>query len=307
MKKWVQIASYLLGAFAIIYVVNAFWSQRTILLSFLSFRETFRILALGGIAYTLANIFLAVAWIVLLDCLGEKNIHKKTIISIYGKTQILKYIPGNLLSLPGRFILSAQAGIQKSSLIVASIYEIIGLLMGSSLIMSIGLLITNDKNLNALFPLSNLILLISIFSPLILSTLFLHFNFFKKFQVLRAFSRPKQRELLIPGTLYTSFFIFSGAIFSSVLLFILKEKSAIPFALAISIFSISWLVGFVTPGAPGGIGVRESLIIIMLTNYIDQPSSILIALLMRGVTIIGDILFYFISLLLEITQRYHAR
>jgi glycosyltransferase 2 family protein len=307
MKKWVQISSYLLGIFAIIYVVNAFWSQRTILLSFLSFRETFAILTLGGIAYTLANIFLVMAWLVLLDCLGEKNIHKKIITSIYGKTQILKYIPGNLLSLPGRFILSTQAGIQKSSLIAASIYEIIGLLMGSSLIMSIGLLSANDKNLNALFPLSNLILLISIFSPLILSTLFLQFNFFKKIQVLSAFSRLKQRELLIPGALYTSFFILSGAIFLSVLLFIFKEKSVIPFALAISIFSISWLVGFVTPGAPGGIGVRESLIIIMLTNYIDQPSSILIALLMRGVTIIGDILFYFISLLLDVTQRYHGR
>jgi glycosyltransferase 2 family protein len=303
MKKWVHIASYLLGIFAIIYVVNAFWSQRTILLSFLSFKETFAILTLGGIAYTISNIFLAMAWIELLDWLGEKNTPKKVNISIYGKTQILKYIPGNLLSLPGRFILSIQAGMQKSSLIVASIYEIVGLLMGSSLIMSIGLLITNDKNLNILFPLSSLIFLISIFSPLIISTLFSCFSFVKKFQVLNAFSRPKQHKLSRPGAFYIFFFVFSGAVFSGMLLFILKEKSIIPFALAISIFSISWLVGFLTPGAPGGIGVRESLIIILLSYYIDQPSSILIALLMRGITIIGDILFYFISLLLELTQK----
>ena len=63
----------------------------------------------------------------------------------------------------------------------------------------------------------------------------------------------------------------------------------------VSIYILSWLIGFVTPGASGGLGVREG-IFIAITNYlhIDISAEIIIfsVLLVRLINICVDVLLY---------------
>ena len=52
-----------------------------------------------------------------------------------------------------------------------------------------------------------------------------------------------------------------------------------------------------TPGAPGGLGVREAVLVTLLTGAVLGPSeSLLVAVLLRAVTIAGDLLFFLTSL-----------
>lgn len=60
-------------------------------------------------------------------------------------------------------------------------------------------------------------------------------------------------------------------------------------------FSVAWIAGFITPGAPAGLGVREAIIVALLTHLIDEPQSLLVALIFRLVSIFGDILFFVFS------------
>ena len=55
---------------------------------------------------------------------------------------------------------------------------------------------------------------------------------------------------------------------------------------------IAWLVGYLTPGAPGGIGTREAALIALL-SYLNQEDTVLIATaLFRVVTTLGDVLLF---------------
>ena len=58
---------------------------------------------------------------------------------------------------------------------------------------------------------------------------------------------------------------------------------------------MAWFAGFIIPGAPGGIGVREAIIILFLTPIIGEAESIVAAVGLRFVTLLGDVWFYTIS------------
>ena len=52
---------------------------------------------------------------------------------------------------------------------------------------------------------------------------------------------------------------------------------------------LAWLIGFLTPGAPGGIGIREAMLVALLGG-LNQADNVLIAAVMfRIVTTLGDV------------------
>ena len=61
------------------------------------------------------------------------------------------------------------------------------------------------------------------------------------------------------------------------------------------IFSIAWLTGFVVPGAPGGIGVRETVIIFFIAPIIGEAQGVTVAIALRFVTLLGDIFYFMVS------------
>jgi len=63
-----------------------------------------------------------------------------------------------------------------------------------------------------------------------------------------------------------------------------------------AIYLFGWLVGFVVPGAPGGIGVREAVFIILLAPLVGEANALTYSIAVRLVTIGGDILFYLAGL-----------
>jgi uncharacterized membrane protein YbhN (UPF0104 family) len=60
--------------------------------------------------------------------------------------------------------------------------------------------------------------------------------------------------------------------------------------LLIAAFSLAWAVGFVTPGAPGGLGVREGLMLLMLAPVYTAASASVLVIALRIATTLGDVL-----------------
>ncbi len=54
-------------------------------------------------------------------------------------------------------------------------------------------------------------------------------------------------------------------------------------------YLFAWLIGFVTPGAPGGIGVREA-VMLLVCSAADEELVIAFVLLMRIGSIVADII-----------------
>ena len=57
-------------------------------------------------------------------------------------------------------------------------------------------------------------------------------------------------------------------------------------------FGTAWTLGFLTPGAPAGLGVREAVLVALLTPSAGEPAALTAALAFRAATLGGDLLFY---------------
>jgi uncharacterized membrane protein YbhN (UPF0104 family) len=63
----------------------------------------------------------------------------------------------------------------------------------------------------------------------------------------------------------------------------------------IATLSVAWFFGMFTPGAPSGIGVRETILMVSLNEILMSNNGALIAILFRIVTVSGDVLFFTIA------------
>ena len=93
---------------------------------------------------------------------------------------------------------------------------------------------------------------------------------------------------------YLIFFLIAGLLLAIIVNIFLEINFIITTKLVV-IFSIAWMAGFIVPGAPGGIGVREAVIIFFITPIIGEAQSIAVAIALRFITLLGDVWFFIIS------------
>jgi uncharacterized membrane protein YbhN (UPF0104 family) len=100
---------------------------------------------------------------------------------------------------------------------------------------------------------------------------------------------------------YLVFFAAAGTIFFFIFVSIgCADSNGMTLLYFIAVYVCAWALGFITPGAPGGIGVRESVMVAMLSGTINPQTVLVGALLFRLVTIGGEVLgFIFASTILN--------
>jgi len=128
--------------------------------------------------------------------------------------------------------------------------------------------------------------------------------YFYKKQVksyIEKFFRKDFLFLFIKSSLiYFLIFLISGLILVFIYSFILGT-SVHPVSV-VFIYLIAWLLGVITPGASGGIGVRESLLIIFLSRSYPEDITVTVVLLHRVIAISGEVLAFFAGTFLEKSQ-----
>jgi hypothetical protein len=297
-----KILGILLAMVALIFIGNSIWSQKTSILLLVDFKVSLTIILAGALIYLIANILLSTAWAMLLSWFGETKLNLLISIQIYGKSQILKYIPGNLLSLPGRHILSIQNGAEHGPVAGAAVFEIMGLFAVASSISALGIIFTKWRGETRSLLTALVIMIISLISPIVLKKIFSYEIVLQKMPVFRTIKWGTYPRLLSIWFLYVCFFALTSTIMLGSITALGKLGNT-PFYIVFFAFGISWLLGTITPGAPAGAGVRDGMIILILSGSLGEPTSILVSLIMRITTILGDVIFYFTSLYLEKRQQ----
>lgn len=64
-------------------------------------------------------------------------------------------------------------------------------------------------------------------------------------------------------------------------------------------YALSWMVGFLLPGAPGGLGVRESAFVLLTGTTLSAEAAFGIALLTRAANVFADVLIFMLGLALS--------
>ncbi len=231
-----------------------------------------------ALLYGLANFMLALAWRNLLAYFGVE-VYRLWATRIYGLTQLAKYVPGNIMHLAGRQVMGLSAGISGRALVKVSIWE-----LGLFSITGFFFIIIVIPHF---FPVVNIYTAIASFlSALLLMGVGL--GWLLGLNILRAFEY------------YVTFLIISGLIFTGVLSLVAGTSSlTVLIALMFSSsYVVAWLIGLITPGAPGGIGVREAILVVLLKGVAPEADLLLAVLLSRVVTVSGDVIFFLLASLI---------
>ncbi len=256
-------------------------------------------IALFAALFSFLYLFMAEAWRILL-ALVAKACMDSHVIFVYLKTVIFKYAPGNVFHFLGRHSLKETHGLSHKSIAFANGVEILLQLFAVSFIIMIGTLFFDiSLNVGAYITLSKIKILLAFSLLLLLASIVL----FKK----------KYRETLLSLEaffalsrvfIYHLFFLLGSA---SLLVAVYYFLLDVPFTFSIFVqtilaSSVAWLLGFIVPGAPGGIGIREAVLVLLLPSIMMVSKELVLAgaLIYRVVTILGEGLTYFWAKLFEI-------
>ncbi|MCF6203845.1 MAG: hypothetical protein L3J59_09275 [Methylococcaceae bacterium] len=257
--------------------------------------QSISIIFLGIIGYCIACYLLSAAWYKILASLCSSPISAEGIKSIYARSQIAKYIPGNVMQIAGRHILTRRLGIGHKLLAIASLTEIVGLVMASCTLTVIGSVIfglwesyiNQQQLLDGVFTLCIILSLIPIIRYFVIKFIPISRPYLNNPSLFLAF--------FIVYLKYVVFFIIVGTILVGLVYQLDGELSIYQIAAIIATFSVSWLLGFITPGAPSGIGIRETILVVSLDKILLGSTGVLIAILFRVITVGGDVLFFSIA------------
>jgi uncharacterized membrane protein YbhN (UPF0104 family) len=255
---------------------------------------------LGGIAHGLNEILQGWAWQRWLVWFGEPKARLKVSLAVYGRTQIMKYLPGNIFQYAGRHVAGNQVGFKHAALVGALVYEIIGLLVAAGTISFIGFPLLNNLGSSIYVRLAVIPLVVIL--PVILQFILDRFSIGKRLGFPEKTFWGSFRGILPVWMIYLVFFLVDGVIFWCILGTSTGSWFGLPLPVVFATFSLSWVIGFLTPGAPAGLGVRESIMILILSGFIGQPEAAFVALVSRMVVTLGDLVFFIISYLLREKQ-----
>ena len=73
--------------------------------------------------------------------------------------------------------------------------------------------------------------------------------------------------------------------------------------MAAGAYSLAWLAGFVIPGAPGGLGVREFVLYALISPWVDDKVLLMAIASSRIVTTLGDVVFYIMGLIASVKPK----
>jgi hypothetical protein len=252
-------------------------------------------IVLAALIWPIAALPLALAWRTMLGGVGTKK-HWRELYGVMGISQFAKYIPGHVAQYAGRVGMSLARGIPARALAATLILETL-LMIAAALAVGVGTGIFSNVGLGLVLHHGSQLAVVAALVALAIAGLF----------VLRRLAPPLLQRLapkyappldgsLLPPTidlvrafvLYCVMYLMTGAS-SIVLAGFLLPSAPQDYWLLVASLTLAWAVGFVTPGAPAGFGVREGLLLLMLTPAYTAASASILIIALRIVTTLGDV------------------
>ncbi len=252
---------------------------------------------LGGLAlYVISQLIGAVSWQSVLRMYGvvlpTGRAESQLLVS-----QIGKYIPGNVAHLFGRIALARADGLQNMVATMAMLIEVAILLTAGFAVVGTLMIFAPDlmRKLTVDLPDDAATVLVATGIIVVLVGLIVG-----QIIVWRRAGRPRPTigQLLLPLALHGANFACLGLSLWCVI-YAVNPGSTVSIVYCTAIFTTAWIAGFLMPGAPGGIGIRDGIIALGLELFIGQGTGLLVAFLHRILAIVGDVITFCLGLVLR--------
>lgn len=240
--------------------------------------------------YAIALVFPALGWTRIINYYSKDSVKSSDILWLYWRTSIAKYIPGNVFHYISRQIHGGAFGLKQKVMGIASFIEVL-------FVVSAGVLISLLFYPFVELPKNFIIIPNALFSLLVIGAIALPWVFIvwiNKFIQLKNNGIPLRSVydagLLLGYLNYIVFLVFSAILFAGLLF--LSGLSFFDSMYGIFIYGFAYVISYITPGAPGGIGVREALLVLFLDGMIPSGKAVSIVIIFRVLTICGELLCF---------------
>lgn len=276
-KSSIKILLLLCLIIGIIWHVTAKWDYQV--LQDLSFNWYLLMLSCGFLALS----FMGLALIAYKLLSSPEKIKFRDYSPIYFLSQLGRYIPGKIWLIVGKVELLKKKGFDRPWTTFVTFLEMALMLVGAGIIVLIGLV---NLQLHYLQYLGFWIYLS--FLPVVLFLIYIP-NFYSVFQkIITRFSPGgfdktpypyRKFEMQIIVFYYALVWLLMGSGFT------LLVKSVFPgdysYLYLSTVFTVSWIIGFISLLSPSGIGVRESIMILLLSEIMPITEASIIAIISR--------------------------
>lgn len=213
-------------------------------------------------------------------------------------SQIGKYVPGNIAQYVGRAAMTINSGVPAKTVGIAIVTETAVILIGGLVAVAISFALAPDLagSLRQVLPDTSRAIWIGAAVAVFLVLLFgmsIASSLSKRF---RGFPKVNIGGVLVATFLSTISFLILGV--SLHLIVGALASTPVPMSISVAVFAAAWIAGLATPGAPGGLGVRESVLTLGLAPVLGGAAALSAALVYRGVSVLGDAISFGFGLLL---------
>lgn len=296
MKLALRIFGWLIAVTIAAYFV--WFAFRTFSIQDLKYLTTLPVIAaiiFGACLYALIMPITGAAWAMLLRCQGEAW-STTELTAILAVTQLAKYVPGGVMQPIGRAALSLRNGMKLRSFTASVVQETV-LTVSASVTVGACLLLLSRfgfqqipaayRNLVlawAFAGLASVVLLAS--SSRLLASKASNLHWMSR--MMRAIGPlPNARATLLSFFSYCLNYLLIG-----MGIWVIGQSLGLgesgTYALLTAAFALAWLLGFVVPGAPAGLGVREGVLTLLLASVVEQSHILALVIAIRLMSVIGD-------------------
>jgi hypothetical protein len=253
-------------------------------------------LAIASTIYCGLLLLLPLAWSVSLRVLGTATAYRRDF-GFYGFTQAWKYLPSNLMQFPARQVYALREGWPQRNIAISTVVEIAGQ-AGAAVAIILASLPLASSELAGILGSSGYSSLAGVSVPAlpwVIPTIVIAVAvaaiaalYLRSVPILRASGTALFRTLPVYALflfgIYGNFVVVAATLGVSAHLFWVGTAAV-----------AAWLGGFLTPGSPAGLGVREVIFIALTGGFLGDDIALSCVLLVRLASLIGDGLFLVVA------------
>ena len=297
LKKLMKLAGHAVVILALAFVVKKMIDM-DIKLSDLSSPRVIAAFAVSFVIQTAQIIIGCWSWLLFTRSLSGQKIPYSAAMPVFTRSNIYKYLPGNVFQYVGRNQLAADMKISHVDVACATVLDVLFCVFWTGVV-SVLLL---GGRIAALFEkYGKNLLIVGAVGVLFLIAVFivLRLKFRDKVKEYlsrysKAFEKGSRKQLLCGIFYYFAHNIVSAAMYFTCMALIVPQAGVREQLALTGAFLFAWIIGFVTPGAPGGIGIREGVMLFVCGDkFADRI--VLFVLVMRIASVFADVAAFLIG------------
>ncbi len=307
-KKIIKAVGYALMLIAIVFIVKKIMAFDDSI--WVSIKETKVWVIAVVLGVNITQILIScIPWGFVVKQLTGTKIPYLQLAEVYTKSNIYKYIPGNIFQYVGRNELAVKMSLSHADIGMSTLLDTM-IMFGTAVLLSFCIL----GNHAVRYFSGNYVRIFLILAVIAAVMFLILWGFYKKSGIVRELVNKYKGLLNIrnfvgfvkPFLFYIIINIVGCITLILVLLLAFHQQYTLGMMIRISgAYIFAFIVGLVTPGVSGGIGIRESVMVMLTDGFLQSDVMLASMVLVRLVSVFSDIASFGIIKLVKVVKALH--